>query len=241
VITLHSYPGLYGLEDNNPYGLKVFAFLKLCGLPFQHRHILDPKSAPRGQLPYVIDGEEAIGDSDVIIAHLKKKYRLTIDNALTSVQQDLDLLMRRTLDDLYWVMSYSRWSDERFWPIFREALLTTHPDIMGDQLEPARQYNFERYRYQGIGRFAPADVYARGIADLRVTANLVGDSGFMFGPDPVSVDASVYGFVANIYFYDIDTPLKQFVLSQSNLVRHCHALRAAMGSGVRADAGGYRI
>ena len=72
MITLFSYPGLYGLEDNNPYGLKVFALLKLCGLRFEHRHIVDTKSAPRGQLPYVTDDEESIGDSDAIIAYLKK-------------------------------------------------------------------------------------------------------------------------------------------------------------------------
>jgi hypothetical protein len=34
--------------------------------------------------------------------------------------------------------------------------------------------------------------------------------------------------VANIFFYDIDTPLKQFVLARPNLVRHCHAVRTAM-------------
>ena len=33
-------------------------------------------------------------------------------------------------------------------------------------------------------------------------------------PAPTSVDAGIYGFIANIYFYDIDTPLKQFVVSQ---------------------------
>ena len=32
MLTLFSYPELYGLADNNPYGLKVFAFLKLCRL-----------------------------------------------------------------------------------------------------------------------------------------------------------------------------------------------------------------
>ena len=46
----------------------------------------------------------------------------------------------------------------------------------------------------------------------------------MFGPQPTSIDAGVYGFVANIYFYDIDTPLKRFVASHRNLVRHCHAI-----------------
>jgi len=29
------------------------------------------------------------------------------------------------LDDLYWVMSHSRWKDERYWPAFRDALIIT--------------------------------------------------------------------------------------------------------------------
>lgn len=162
MITLYSYPGLYGLEDNNPYGLKIYAFLKLCRLPFDHRHTLDVQSAPRGQLPYIADGDLRIGDSDAIIAHLKRQYELTIDDSLTPEQQRQDLLVRRALDDLYWVMSYSRWRDDRYWPIFRKALLDAHPDVKPEQLEAARQYNFQRYHYQGIGRYAPEDAYAAG-------------------------------------------------------------------------------
>ena len=45
-----------------------------------------------------------------------------------------------------------------------------------------------------------------------------------------AVDAGIYGFIANIYFYPIDTPLKQFVASHANLVRHCTAIHAAIGS-----------
>jgi glutathione S-transferase len=230
MITLFSYPGLFGLEDNNPYGLKVFAFLKLCGLPFDHQHVVDTKAAPRGQLPYIVDDQKSIGDSDAIVGYLKQKCSLTIDDALSNTQQDLHLLIRRTLDDLYWVMSYSRWRDPRFWPIFKEAFLKEPSGITEDGLDAAQKYNFERYRYQGIGRFEPDGAYARGIADLQAIANLLGDNDFMFGPNPTSIDASVYGFVANIFFYEIDTPLKQFVLAQPNLVRHCEAVRAAVSN-----------
>src|SRR5213080_4515967 len=51
MITLYSYPELFGVADNNGYGLKVFAFLRLAGVPFRHEHIFDASSAPRGQLP----------------------------------------------------------------------------------------------------------------------------------------------------------------------------------------------
>jgi glutathione S-transferase len=228
VLTLYSYPELFGVADNNPYGLKIFAFLKLTKVPFRHEHIFDAKAAPRGQLPYVVDDDHTIGDSDTIIAHLIRKHGLTIDSALTPAQRDVDLMIRRTLDDLYWVMSYSRWKDPQFWPLFREAFLKAHPSLTREGIEAAQQYNFQRYHYQGIGRFEPADAYKRGLADLQVLANLIGEAGFVFGTSPTSTDAGIFGFVANIYFYDIDTPLRAFVMAHQNLVQHCRAVHAAV-------------
>src|SRR5690242_7228107 len=86
MLTLYSYPELFGVADNNPFGLKTFAFLKLTKVPFRHAHIFDASAAPRGQLPYIDDDGTATGDSDAIIAHLINKYQLTIDAALTASQ-----------------------------------------------------------------------------------------------------------------------------------------------------------
>jgi glutathione S-transferase len=215
MITLYSYPELFGVADNNGYGLKVFAFLRLAGVPFTHQHIFDPSIAPRGQLPYIDDNGEAIGDSD---------------DGLTAAQRDTDLMIARMLDDLYWVMSYSRWKDEQFWPAFRDALRREHPSLTEAGLRKAREFNSQRYHYQGIGRFAPAAAYARGLADLRVLANLIPASGYLHGPEPTSSDAAIYGFIANIHFYEIDTPLRRFVAAHPNLVRHCAAIHDAIGS-----------
>ena len=226
--TLVSYPGLYGLADNNPYGLKVYAFLKLCGVAFRHEHVLDAKGAPRGQLPYLVDGDETIGDSDAIIAHLIARYGLTTDDGLTAGKRNTGLLVGRLLDDLYWVMSYSRWKDPRFWPAFRDALLQALPGVAGDALDAAREHNFKRYHHQGIGRYEPDAVYARGVADLGVLADLLPARGFLFGARPSSVDAAIYGFTANILFYEIDTPLKAFLASRPNLVAHCRSVHALL-------------
>jgi glutathione S-transferase len=228
MLTLYSYPELFGVADNNAFGLKVYAFLKLSGLAFRHEHIFDASKAPRGQLPYLVDDDKVIGDSDAIISHLIARNTLTVDNALTPTQRDTDLLIRRMLDDLYWVMSYSRWKDDRYWPLFRDAVLRTHPNVTPESLETARQYNFKRYHFQGIGRYEPDAAYARGIADLQLLANLLPASGFVFGAKPSSIDAAIYGFTANIYFYKIDTPLKEFLLSQSNVVLHCQSVHAAL-------------
>lgn len=231
MLTLYSWPELFGVADNNPYGLKVFAFLRLCGIPFRHAHVMDASEAPHGQLPYITDGERIIGDSDAIIAHLTRRDGLSIDAALTPGQRDTDHLVRRMLDDLYWVMSYSRWQDERFWPAFRDAFLRFHPAVAPEVLEAARAYNFRRYHAQGIGRLAPDEALARGIADLDVLSRLLPEDGFLFGAQPCSTDAGIYGFLANILFFEIDTPLKRCVEARPNLVAQCRAIHAMVTGG----------
>jgi glutathione S-transferase len=247
MIILYSYPSLFGVADNNGYGLKVFAFLRLVaamhqrfgkpastlpqyarGVPFAHEHIFDASAAPRGQLPYIVEDGEMIGDSESIIAHLISKYALTIDAALSIRERDLSLLITRMLDDLYWVMSYSRWKDERYWPAFRNALMREHPSLTAEGLQKARDYNLQRYHFQGIGRYPPDQAYARGLADLKVLADLIPATGYVHGAKPTSIDAGIYGFVANIHYYPIPTPLKAFVSAHPNLVRHCEDIHAAV-------------
>src|SRR5262245_49995684 len=141
MLTLFSYPPLFGVADNNGYGLKVFAFLKLAGVPFRHEHIFDASKAPRAQLPYIVDGDATVGDSETILHFVAQKYALAIDAALTPPQRTQNLLVTRMLDDLYWVMSYSRWKDERYWPAFRDALLREHPTVTIEGHAKAQAFN----------------------------------------------------------------------------------------------------
>jgi len=226
MLTLYSYPELFGVADNNGYGLKVYAFLKLADVPFVHEHIFDASAAPRGQLPYVVDDGETIGDSETIIAHLVRKYGLNIDVNLTATQYTTNFLVTRMLDDLYWVMSYSRWKDERFFPAFRDGFIAQHARIDEAGMNKAREYNAQRYHFQGIGRYPPDQAYARGLADLQVLADLIPAEGYVHGKRPTSIDSGIYGFIANIHFFPIPTPLKAFVTAHPNLVRHCEAIHA---------------
>ena len=230
MLTLYSYPGLFDVADNNAYGLKVYAVWRLARVPFHHEHIVDATSAPRGQLPYIVDEGEAIGGSDTIVTYVTRKYCLSIDANLSSRERDLNHLINRMLDDLYWVTSYSRWKDERFWPAFRDALLEQNPGLTEEELAKARTFNFQRYHYQGIGRYRPEEAYARGLADLEVLAHLIPRDGYLHGATPTTIDAAIYGFIANIHFYPIPTPLKQFVTGQNQIVRHCEAIHSAVES-----------
>jgi len=230
MLTLYSYPPLFGVADNNGYGLKVYAFLKLAGVPFRHEHIFDASKAPRAQLPYIVDGDDTVGDSETVLSYVTGKYGVKLDAALTQAQRATGLLVTRMLDDLYWVMSYSRWQDERYWPLFFAALKREHPGLTDEGLMKAKEFNAQRYYYQGIGRYEPDAAMARGLADLTALASLIPANGYVHGDKPAAIDAGIYGFIANIYFYDIDTPLKKCVVAHDNLVRHCRTIHAAVSA-----------
>jgi len=232
MIVLYSYPGLFGLPDNNPFGLKVHAFLRLSRLPFRQEQVFDASTAPRGQLPYIDDAGEIVGDSDTIIAHLGHRYSLAVDQDLTDTDRAVDHLVSRMLDDLYWVMSYSRWADDRFWPQFRDAVLREHPEVMPEAMAAAREHNFKRYHYQGIGRFEVDAVYARGLADLLTLDHLLGAKRFLHGDDrPRSIDTAAYGFLANMLFYPIETPLKGYAERETGLRAYCERVHERVGEG----------
>jgi len=226
MITLYLYPELFGLPDNNPFGLKVDTFLRLTRIDYQAEHIMNTSQAPRGQLPYLKDGEKIVSDSNQMIGYLIETYQITIDEDLTEEQKSLSFLIKRMLDEhLYWVMSYSRWQDERFWPLFRDEFLRRFPEVSASDLEQPRNYNKEKYQVQGIGRYEQEDVYQAGIDDLEAIAFFLGKQDFIFGSKIHSLDACIYGFLANIYYFEIDTPLKQYLESTKTLAPYCERIR----------------
>jgi hypothetical protein len=60
--------------------------------------------------------------------------------------------------------------------------------LTAERLQKQGDYNFQRYHFQGIGRYGPAATYARGLADLKVPTDLVPTSGYVHGSAPTSID-----------------------------------------------------
>ena len=234
MLTLYSYPTLFGVADNNAYGLKVYAFLRLAGVPFTHEHIFDASKVPRGQLPYIVDDGETVGDSETIIAYVTRKYGVTLDAALTAVQRATNLMVTRMLDDLYWVMSYSA--------LEGRALLAGVPRDTDSARASESHRRGPRRRRRST---TPSATTSRASAAISRTPrwrvvsptsrcspiSSLRARNSSHSDAPTSIDAGIYGFIANIHFYEIETPLKQFVDTHDNMVRHCRAIHAkASGS-----------
>src|SRR5688572_20327462 len=95
MITLYLYPQMFGLPDNNPFGLKVETFLRLAKINFEAKHILDTKDAPRGQLPYLNDDGKIVTESNNIMRYITEKYHVQLDNDLSTQQKTTQFLTTR--------------------------------------------------------------------------------------------------------------------------------------------------
>src|SRR4029453_16481322 len=191
MLTLYSSPTLFGVADNNGYGLKVFAFLKLAGVPCRHEHIFDASKAPRSQLPYIIDGDDIVGDSETILAYVTQKYRLTIDAALTPAHDepsDHPHAPRPLLGDV--VFALERRTLLACVPQ-RTAARTSNPD--GRKLGQDASVQFPALLLPGhwpLRSRCRDGARARGSRGARRSNP---PRGYLHSERPTSVDAGIYG------------------------------------------------
>lgn len=70
----------------------------------------------------------------------------------------------------------------------------------------------------------PEEICRLGVADITAIADFLGDKPFFMGESPTTVDATVYGHIANIIAPPIESPLKEHGLKQANLVKYCERM-----------------
>jgi glutathione S-transferase len=78
----------------------------------------------------------------------------------------------------------------------------------------------------GLGRHSSTEIVTRATADIAALATLLGDRPYLHGPEPTTIDASVYAFESSLLDVDMDTPLRRCALSHPNLVAHAARMRA---------------
>jgi len=227
-IEFHTFPPAFDLFTPSPFGLKLQAYLELAKLPYRPVYESDPRKAPRGKMPYIVDGDARIGDSGLIIDYLCSKYGDRLDAALTDDERARGHLVRRMLEEsTYFCIVYSRWVDPAGKPITSGAFFAPIPAI----LRPlAKRIVFgetrQQVNMQGTGRHSRDEVYALAAADLTALSRALGDRDFLLGPAPTSFDAVGYGFLAQILYTPYESPMKEHTKSLQNLVRYADRLRA---------------
>ncbi|MEM9455435.1 MAG: glutathione S-transferase family protein [Myxococcota bacterium] len=220
--------GCWGLPSTSPFSIKLEAWLRMNGVPFEIRVLRGrPRSANR-KIPYIEhpDGR-IVGDSGVIMATLREERGLTLDEGLDPRQQAIAIAVTRMLEDhFYWAIVWDRWFVSEHWPATRQAYFGWLPaPLRGFVPGLLRRAVRRAFDGQGFGRMPTEQIVTRARQDLGALAQLLGDGEHMLGR-PSSLDATVFAFVASALWPPFDGPLQRAAREHTNLVALCERTRA---------------
>ncbi len=216
MLTLHQFVARPGTISPSGFCLKLETVLRLGGIPYQVEAITDLAGAPKGKAPYITDGDQVIGDSTLITEHLARHHGLALDDDLAAVDRATAHAVQVMMEErFYHAIVYSRWIEEENWQKLRGMVFADVPDEVANGYRDSAREMLWRH---GIGRHTPAEIYAFGRRDADAVSTLLGDRAFLFGAQPHTVDATIYGMLASVLLMPFESPLKQAVSDMPNLV-----------------------
>lgn len=229
MIDLYQFPALWGLPNFSPFCAKLETWLRMAGLPYQLHVLRLPARAPKGKLPYIVDGEQRIGDSSQAIDYLIATYGDRLDAHLSAAQRATALAFQRLLEEsLYWTVLYSRWFDSANWPAVRQALFGDLPPGLRTLVPLLARSKLRRdILGHGYGRHTLQQLYAIGCRDLDALATQLGQQPYIMGEFPCSLDACVFGFAINLLWAPLDNPIKAHAQRYPQLDAYCRRMWAA--------------
>ncbi len=227
MIELHQFARTWGIPNLSQFCVKVETYLRMAKLPHQIVESL-PLKAPRGKLPFIMDGGKKIADSRVIVNYLKSTYGDTLDANLTAEQKAIAKSFQRLLEEhLYWIGMMSRWHyTEANWQTNKQAIFAGLPPVARDLAAWVYRRRINgQILGQGTGRMTTQEAFALGMEDVDALADFLADKPYFLGCKPTSLDASAYGILVNTLGCPIESPLKDHALSKQNLVDYCDRMQ----------------
>ncbi|MGR9053345.1 MAG: glutathione S-transferase family protein [Gammaproteobacteria bacterium] len=226
MITLYQFAPVWDIPNISPACVKVETFLRMTDLAYQVRFTLPPK-APKGKLPYIEDQGKTLADSRFIIQYLKETYGVDPDKALTTEAHAVSNAMQRFIEDtLYWEVFYTVVRLPQNRAKHRWALFHVLPPVIRDVAAFTVYKRIERDLIgQGIGRHSWDEVIELGKLDLSSLSDFLAEKPYFMGEQPTVLDATAFGFLVNLIWRPIETPLKEHGLRQKNLVDFCERMK----------------
>lgn len=173
-------------------------------------------------MPYIVDGDQTVADSRLIIEYLKVQCDVDLNRGLTPTQKAQSLAFERMIeDDLFWVMLWSRWCQPHNWRVNKKAIFGCFGPVgrnVGSWL--ARRKVRADLWSQGISRLRDDEIFQIGNRDLDALSEFLGGKPYFMGEQPTTFDASACGLLINVISCPIESALKAYAESLGNLTSY---------------------
>lgn len=230
---MYQFKPILGLNAS-PFCMKVETFLKVLGADYEaledFKHL---ERFSRHKLPVIQFNTEIIQDSQSIVAFLDRKFGAThsqptgIDHGMSSEDVATASLLRYAVEDtLSPLLVYFRWIHEPGWQVWHKSAFTQLPNFLKPFILPIVRKNVRKgLLASGVGRYPESEMLQKATEILQAVHIQLGKKKFLFGDKFRTIDASVYGVLANIILCPIDTPLQRIACQHDNLVTYVKTVR----------------
>jgi glutathione S-transferase len=108
----------------------------------------------------------------------------------------------------------------------RTFITSKLPAVIGPLVFSRLQSHLRKQLYaRGLGRFTPDVIEAKGCADVDALAAFLGDRPFLLGDKPVTADTALFGQLAPLVFWPMQTPVASHAKSVRPIAGYCERMR----------------
>ncbi|KAG9342748.1 hypothetical protein JZ751_015610 [Albula glossodonta] len=198
-----------GVPSLSPFCLKMETYLRMADLPYQNH--FDGKLSPQGKMPWVEYNGRQVSGTEFIMDVLEEELGVDLNKSLSPQER---AVARAWVDNLTET---------------QQMLAVSGPlsDLLKWILSHLTSGIVKREMYgHGMGRYSREEVYALMEKDMRSLATLLGDKKYIMGPKMSSVDATVFGHLAQAMWTLPGTRPEQLIKGELiNLAMYCERIR----------------
>jgi glutathione S-transferase len=173
-----------------------------------------------------VESGVAMGDSELIIEHLRRTRGVDPDAHLGARDRVVALTLRRTFEEhFHQILEHALFVRDIGWeklrPHFDFLPVLPRPLI----LRLIRKESIKGNYIRGIGRHTDAEIAGMASDDLQAAATWLGDARYFFGDQPTTTDCTLFGFLATTLWAPIPYSAQDSLLRHANLISFCERMR----------------
>jgi len=222
MIKLYAPGEQWRVLNASPFCMKLELYLIHNKIKYEKITKFDFSKAPRWKIPYILDDDEIITDSSLIISYLDNKYKLDMDSHLSDEQKSISHFILKTLEDsLYWCMVSERWWVDKNWEITKEAFFWNMPKFLYYIIPNIVRKNIMRdMKGQWMARRDRWEIQDLWMKDIDMIVGFLWKKKFIFGDSISFIDLAVYSTLANLMKMPHESRLKDHINDNKNLVKY---------------------
>ena len=228
----------WGLPTTGPFALKLIAWLRLNGIACEQVAENNSRKGPRGKSPWIEHDGRRIGDSDVIIRYLAGRYGKPVEPLVGDARARAAAHAFKIAfeEEFHQILEWELFYHPQGAAYIDSQVRQAAPPVLAGLISRAVKMHFHRQLHaRGIARHDPATIAEKGRADLDALAAWLDGRPFLAGDAPVLADLAVFGQVAPVLHWPMDTPMARHVRTIAPIRDWCDRIKAAaFGEAVEA-------